>query len=68
MATFLQPLTSSVGQFLSSCPYCRQRQAQSAGPQPRERAQAHPPAADSGQADLSSAQPDDMMYPTREEH
>jgi hypothetical protein len=47
------------------CPRCHQRQAQSAGPPPRERAQAHPSAAGSGQHDLSSAQSDDMMHITR---
>jgi hypothetical protein len=51
------------------CPRCRQRQAQSAGPQPRERAQAHPSAASSGQHDPSSVQSDDEMHiPRGKEH
>ncbi len=65
MATFPQPLTDVQTLPPSSCPRCCRRQAQNAGPSPRERVQAHPSAISSGQYDLSSTQPDDMIYSPR---
>jgi hypothetical protein len=69
MAT-LPPRPGPSAHRLYRCPRCHQRQAQSAGLHPRERAQAHPPATGSGrQHDLSSARPADMMHlPCGKEH